>query len=272
MTQVFESILVSIEDGVGRIVLNRPNALNAINSTMMQEVGEALRKLELDNSVRAIVLSAEGRAFCAGFDFKDFGEREYDDVLDRSSNVDSAFDFVMQFWDCRKPTISAVHGYCVAGGMELALACDLTIASRDALFGEPEVRFGGGIVAMLVPWMVGPKHAKDILLTGDDRITADRAGAIGLLTEVVEEGHHVTRALQKARAIASASRLSVELTKQAINRGFDIRGMRAALQAAADIEMIIATSGTPERKEFSRIQKEKGLKEAISWRNSRSQS
>lgn len=269
MSQQYETILVSAEDGVGRIVLNRPKVLNAINGLMVREVSEALGQLELDKSVRAIVLSAEGRAFCAGFDFKDFGEREYDDLSDRLSSLEVGFNFIMQFWDCRKPTISAVHGYCLAGGMELALACDLTIASRDAMFGEPEVRFGGSILVMLVPWIVGPKHAKDILLTGDDRIPAERAGAVGLVTEVVDEGLHITRALQKAREIASASPLSVALTKRAINRGFDIRGMRAALQAAADAEIIIETSGTPERKEFSRIQKERGLKDAIAWRDAR---
>ena len=139
----------------------------------------------------------------------------------------------MQFWDCRKPTIAAVHGFCVGGGLELAMACDLVIAGEDAVFGQPEVRFGSGIVAMLVPWMVGPKLAKDILLSGNDRIPASRAAEIGLITEKVAAGSHLERAMEKAREIAQAAPLSVELTKRAINRGFDIRGMRSALLAAA---------------------------------------
>ena len=100
--------------------------------------------------------------------------------------------------------------------MGLAAACDIAIAGEDAVFGEPEVRFGSGIVAMVLPWMVAPKHAKDILLTGNDQITAMRAAEIGLVTETVWEGRHVERAFEKAREIAAAAPLSVELTKRAI--------------------------------------------------------
>lgn len=269
MSDRYETIVVSSGDGVGRIILNRPGALNAINGRMMREATEALRALENDPSVRVIVLSAEGRAFSAGFDLKESAEKNYVTAAEWRPVIEADFDFIMQFWDCRKPTIAAVQGYCLAGGMELALACDLTIAARDAVFGEPEVRFGSGIVAMLVPWIVGPKHAKDILLTGDDRIPAERAGAIGLVTEVVDEGQHVSRALKKAQQIATAAPLSIALTKRAINRTFDIRGMRSALLAAADIEVIIEASGGTERAEFNRIRKEQGLKEAIAWRDAR---
>jgi enoyl-CoA hydratase len=140
---------------------------------------------------------------------------------------------------------------------------------EDAIFGEPEVRFGSGIVAMVLPWMVGPKHAKDMLLTGNDQITAARAAQIGLVTETVAAGQHVERAFEKAREIVAAAPLSVELTKRAINRSFDMRGMRNALLAAVETDLVIETSGGPERAEFNRIRREQGLKAAIAWRNSR---
>ena len=91
----------------------------------------------------------------------------------------------MRFWDCPKPTVAAIHGPCMAGAFEMALACDISVCSRDATFGEPELKFGAGIVTLLLPWMVGPKAAKDIILTGDDTLNADRALALGIVSRVV---------------------------------------------------------------------------------------
>jgi enoyl-CoA hydratase len=261
--------LTTSDEGIAHIVLNRPKVLNAIDTALMREVTAALRQVQDDPGVRCIVLSGEGRAFSAGFDLKESaaaGDRTNEDWR---RVLEADFDFIMQFWDCPKPTIAAIHGHCIGGGLELALACDIAIADETAIFGEPEVRFGSGIVAMLLPWMVGPKHAKDMLLTGNDRTTARRAAEIGMVTETVAAGEHVTRAFEKAREIVAAAPLSVLLTKRAINRSFDIRGMRAALLAAVETDLIIETSGGAERTEFNRIRREQGLKAAIAWRDSR---
>ena len=94
------------------------------------------------------------------------------------------FDFTMQFWHSKKPTIAAVHGYCLAGAFEVMLACDISIAEEKTFLGEPEVRFGSGIIAMLAPWVTGPKQAKEILLTGNDRLTANQCLQMGLLNYV----------------------------------------------------------------------------------------
>ena len=175
----------------------------------------------------------------------------------------------MQFWDCPKPVIAAVHGYCLAGAFEMALACDITIAAEGTRFGEPEVRFGSGIVAMLLPWMTTPKLAKELLLTGNDRIDASRALAMGIVNEVVPEGQHLERALAVARDIASAASQSVRMTKRAINRTYEIMGMRQALLAALDIDVLIEAGAGPERSEFNRIRKEQGLKAAVAWRDAK---
>lgn len=269
MTASYSTIEVSVAERIGHIRLNRPKALNALNSVLMGEVTEAMAALDKDPAVRVIVLSANGKSFSAGFDLKESAEKNYTTTADFKQAIESDFDFIMQFWDSRKPTISAIQGYCLAGGMELALACDMSIASEEAMFGEPEVRFGSGIVAMLVPWMTGPKFAKEILLTGNDRIPAARALSVGLVNEVVPTGQHVERAMEMARDIVAASEISVELTKRAINRSFDIRGMRQALFAAIDAAIIIESLAGPERLEFNRIRKEEGLKAAIAWRDSR---
>jgi enoyl-CoA hydratase len=181
----------------------------------------------------------------------------------------SDFDFIMQFWDCPKPTIAAVHGHCVAGGLELAVACDITIADSTAVFGEPEVRFGSSIVSLILPWVIGPKAAKDILLTGRDDITAERAYQLGIVNHLVEPGEHRTKAIEVAKSIATASTLSVQMTKRAINRGLDSQGMRNALLASVDSAILIEASMGPEREEFNRIRSTDGLKAAIAWRNAR---
>src|SRR5260370_2157881 len=132
----------------------------------------------------------------------------------------------MQVWDCPKQPIAAVHGYCLAGAFELALACDITVAAAGTWFGEPEVRFGSGIVAMLLPWFTGPKQAKELLLTGNDRISAERALEIGIVNRVVPEGQQLEQAMEIARGIAAAAPASVQMTKRAIHRRSDVMGMR----------------------------------------------
>lgn len=265
----YSTIETSIENGIGHIRLNRPKALNALNGPLMGEVTEVMTAFNKDPSVRVIILSANGSAFSAGFDLKESAEKNLTTASDFKTAIETDFDFIMQFWDSRKPTISAIHGYCLAGGMELALACDMSVASEDAMFGEPEVRFGSGIVALVIPWLTAPKFAKEILLTGNDRIPAARALAMGLVNEVVPAGQQLERAEALAANIVASSEISVELTKRAINRGFDIRGMRQALLAAVDTDIIIESIAGPERKEFNRIRKEEGLKAAITWRDNR---
>jgi enoyl-CoA hydratase len=148
----------------------------------------------------------------------------------------------MRFWDSPKPTLAAVHGYCLGSAMELALACDITVASEECHFGAPEVRFGSGIVAMILPWLAGPKRAKYLLLSGDDRVTAADAVAMGLVNRVVPTGAVLEHALEIARRIAANDALAVKLTKQAINRTLDIAGMRKALLESLEIDVEIETS------------------------------
>lgn len=269
MSKAYNTIIVTVENRIGHIMLSRPRALNAFNGELVREVTEALSALEADDTVRAIVLSGEGRAFSAGFDLKESAEKKYSTTPEWRAVLEADFAFIMQFWNCRKPTISAVHGYCLGGGLELAVACDITVASEDALFGEPEVKFGSGIVAMLVPWMVGPKFAKEMLLTGNDRIPAERVLQMGLVNHVTPKGEHLALAMQIASQIAAAAPLSVELTKRAINRGYDVRGMRESLLLGLDIDVLIETSGGEDRKEFNRIRSEEGLKAALAWRDAK---
>ncbi len=147
--------------------------------------------------------------------------------------MERQFDFIMAFWDCPKPTIALVHGFCMAGAFEVALACDITIAAEGTRFGEPEVRFGTGIVAMLLPWAVLPKHAKEMLLTGNDKMDAARAAEIGIVNHVVAGDELLEAGRRMGLDIAAAAGPSVFFTKRAMNRTYEIMGMREALTGVA---------------------------------------
>jgi enoyl-CoA hydratase/carnithine racemase len=253
------------------LTLNRPEKLNAINKEMIGQLGSALDAAEADPSVRAIVLAGTGRAFSAGFDLDmevaAAGEKPDSQSVRRALHHD--FQIIMRFWDCPKPTLAAAQGYCLGSAMELALACDLTIASEECFFGAPEVRFGSGIVALLLPWLAGPKRAKYLLLSGDDRVTAADALAMGLINRVVPAGRAHEETLEVARRIAANDAHAVKLTKQAINRSLDIAGLRQALLQALELNVLIETAETAESREFNTILKRDGAKAAIAWRSAR---
>jgi enoyl-CoA hydratase/carnithine racemase len=183
--------------------------------------------------------------------------------------LDLDFNTTMRFWDSPKPTIAAVHGACLAGALEIALSCDLTVAGEDAVFGEPELKFGAGIVTMLLPWMTGPKQVKRIILTGEDKIPAQEALRIGLISHIVPVGDHVEEALRIARRIAVMDPNLVAETKKALNRSYEIQGMQAALKTALDIDHTIESHGSPDKQAFMEIARERGLRAAITWRDAR---
>jgi len=265
----FETILYTLEAPLAIISLNRPAKLNAISSAMVAELDEALDLAETDASVRVIVLRGEGRAFSAGFDL-DMGENDAgDEVTFLRRELRKDFDIIMRFWDCPKPTVAAVHTYCLGSGMEMAVACDVTVAAEGCRFGAPEVNFGDGIVALILPWVIGPKQAKELLLTGDDEVSAERALALGLVNHVVPEDECFERAMKLARKIAGNDRVAVDLTKQAINRSCEIMGMRSALLQGLETAVVIGAQETPESRAFNEVLERDGPKAAIAWRRER---
>jgi enoyl-CoA hydratase len=175
----------------------------------------------------------------------------------------------MRFWDSPKTTIAAVHKYCLGSGMEIAVACDMTVAAEGCRFGAPEVKFGSGIVALILPWVIGLKQAKELLLTGDDNVSAERALAMGLINRVVPEDRYLDEALDVARTIAANDRIAVTVTKQAINRGAEIMGMRQGLLQGLEMGVIAEQSETPESREFNEILEKEGAKAALAWQEAR---
>ena len=185
MAARFATITVEKLGRIARLTLARPERANAINQAMLGEIGDALDDIERDTDVRALIVTGAGAAFSSGFDLKEQMERRPAGTEAWRPLLRKDFDTILRFWHFPRPTIAAVRGACLAGACELALACDMTIAAEDAFFGEPELKFGAGIVAMILPWLVGPKIAKEIILLGEDRIAAARARDIGMVNRVV---------------------------------------------------------------------------------------
>jgi enoyl-CoA hydratase len=265
----YQTIQVEQDDRVAILTFDRPRVLNAFDAVLVRETRAALAALGEDDMVLAIVVRGAGRAFSAGFDMKASVAAPPRGPDDWRRILEADYAFIMGFWDCPKPTIAAVHGHCIGGAFELSLACDITVAAAGTKFGAPEVRFGSGAVALLLPWIAGPKAAKELLLTGDDKLTAARAQALGIVNHVVADGEEFARAMAIARDIAAAAPASVRLTKRAINRTYEAMGLRAALASALETDILIESAGGPERAEFNRIRREQGLKAALAWRDAR---
>ena len=269
MSDSYQTIDLDRSGAVALLTLARPERLNAINKQMLNELQHALDAVERDDDLRVLVVKGAGGNFSSGFDLKEqmearpTGHDTWRQILDRD------FSTVMRFWHLNKPTLAAVQGYCLAGGCELALACDITIAAEDAIFGEPELKFGAGIVVMILPWLVGPKRTKEIILTGADRIPAPEAARIGLINRVVPRGEVESAALALARHIAVIEPSLVQQTKRAINQCFEVMGLVEALDAALDIDLAIEGRGSEDKRKFMEIARAEGLRKAIAWRDAR---
>jgi len=222
-----QSVGYEQQGAIAVLTLERPEKLNAIDAGLVEALQRGLDRAEADASVRALVLRGAGRAFSAGFDLGPGGAKR--DPVAMRAELRSDFDVIMRFWDCSKPTIAAVHGYCLGSSMEISAVCDITIAASDSRFGAPEVRYGSGIVCLVLPWLIGLKNAKELLLNGDNDVDAQRALSMGLVNRIVDREALLTESFALAKRIAANDALAVQLTKKAINRGAEIAGLRRAL-------------------------------------------
>ncbi|MBD0024483.1 enoyl-CoA hydratase [Gordonia pseudamarae] len=223
----YETIIVDTEGRVGVITLNRPKALNALNTQLMNEVVGAAKAFDADPGIGAIVLTGSEKAFAAGADIKEMSSKTYSDVV--SEAFFGAWDDLSRV---RTPIIAAVTGYALGGGCELAMLADTIIAGENARFGQPEINLGvipgiGG--SQRLTRAVGKAKAMDLVLTGR-QMKADEAERAGLVSRVVPTEEALTVAKEAAATIASKSLISVYLAKEAVNRAFDTtltEGVRA---------------------------------------------
>jgi enoyl-CoA hydratase len=214
----YETILVERRGRVGVITLNRPEALNALNSQLMREVVAAATELDLDRGVGAIVLTGSERAFAAGADIKEMASHTYSDVL--MTNFFSDWD---RFASLRTPTIAAVAGYALGGGCEVAMMCDILIAAENAKFGQPEITLGtipgiGG--TQRLTRAVGKAKAMDLVLTGR-MMDVEEAERAGLVARIVPTDRLLDESLEMAEKIASMSLPAAYAAKEAVATAFE---------------------------------------------------
>ena len=215
----YQTLIVEIEDYVALIRLNRPDALNALNSQLMGELGEALRAADENDKVRCIVITGSEKAFAAGADIKEMADKSFVDMFMSDYFGAETKDLLR----VRKPIIAAVSGYALGGGCELAMMCDFIIASETAKFGQPEINLG--VVAGIggtqrLTRFVGKSKSMDMHLTGRfmDAAEAERSG---LVSRIVPVGKLIPEAMDAARKIAAKSALSAAVVKEAVNRAYE---------------------------------------------------
>lgn len=263
-----DTVLYEVAGPVARITLNRPDKLNAINSQMLRELGSRIDQAASDDDVKVVILAGSGRAFSAGYDITDEMEDGTETAMEWQPILQRDVDLTMRLWALPKPTIAVVQGYCLAGGCELAMACDMIVASDTAQFGEPEIQYGSGPVTLLMPFIIGQKKTNELLFTGD-RINAEEAHRLGLINRVVPGDELEKAARELALRIAPTPLPILRLTKQAITRAYEAQGLRTAVAANVDLSCLINSANTPEQQEFDAITKTEGLKAALSWRDNR---
>jgi enoyl-CoA hydratase len=223
----YENIIVEQGDGVGVVRLNRPKVLNALSVPLMTEMGDALEAMDADESVRCIVLTGNERAFAAGADIGEMADASAVEMLKRNQ-----FARWERIKKVRKPLIAAVSGYALGGGCELAMMCDMIVASESARFGQPEILIGiipGAGGTQRLTRAVGKALAMEMVLTGR-QITAREAHAAGLVNRVVPTELYLESAMQLAKEVAARPPLAVMLGKDAVLKSFDMT-LDAGLEA-----------------------------------------
>ncbi len=257
------------EDGIAVLTFNRPRRANAISQHMLREMDSVCQEIARDDGVRCVIVTGAGSAFSSGFDLKDQADAMPSGVADWVPLLEADFKGIMSFWNLPKPSVAAVNGPALAGGFELMMGCDLAVAVDSAVFGEPELKFGAGIVAMLLPWYVTPKVAKGVIYTGEDTISAQQALEWGLINKVVGADELMDEAFAMARKLARMDPMVLQRTKMAVNRSYEIMGMQAALRSALDIDIMIEGQGTDLKRGFLKVVREEGLGKALAWREAR---
>ncbi len=215
---VYETILTEVNGNVGVITLNRPKAYNALNSQIMRELVDALTAFDADDTIGAMVIAGSEKAFAAGADIKEMGGKSAVEMF-KGSFVDS-WDAIRQI---KKPVIAAVSGYALGGGCELAMLCDMIVASETAKFGQPEITLGiipGAGGTQRLARTVGKFIAMEMVLN-NRTLSAQEAASFGLVNRVVPLEQHPAAAIELAQQIAERAPVAVQVAKEAVNHAFE---------------------------------------------------
>ena len=276
----FENILYEVENGRARITLNRPSKLNALSLQLQSELSEALWEADNDNEVHCVILRGAGRAFSAGYDLSGQGHhvavsrvqradgsyRAGSSVDDDAWQLERAQRYRMALFDMHKPSIAQVHGYCLAGGTDIALLCDMVIAADDATFGFPPARDLGALPNNMWLYNVGPQWAKRLTLTGDT-VTGKEAARIGLVLKSVPADLLEQEVEQLADRMALIDPDLLSANKRTLNLGLELMGARTLQRLACEGD--VRGHNTASARNFLSSFLEKGLRETFRERDAK---
>ena len=242
----FKNLLIEMNEGVGVVTINRPHALNALNTDTIQELFHAFTAMETNSEVKVVILTGAGfKAFVAGADIAEM--LNFDPIAARefASSGQKTFNTIEKL---SKPVIAAIGGFALGGGCELAMACDIRLASENAKFGQPEISLGtlpGFAGSQRLPRLIGKGLAKELIFTGDI-IDAKEAHRIGLVNKVVERDHLLAAAMEMAKKIAAKGAVAVRFCKEAINNGLEMEIDKACAYEADLFALSFATKDRAE--------------------------
>ena len=264
----YDYLIYEALERVARITLNRPEKLNALSIGLQTEIVHAAKAAEADPEIHAVILRGAGRAFSAGYDITPTAERGQMQAARTIRSDISRMEEVVgrwnRLWNLRIPIIAQVHGYCLAGGTDLALHCDMIVVAEDARIGFTPVRAMGTPPTHMWLYSVGPQWAKRLLLTGD-LIDGRKAHEIGWAVQAVPAADLDDTTLKLATRMSHIGKDLLTANKQIVNKGVELMGRSLLQQIAAEHDAIAHLA--PEALEFNRIAQEQGLKAALEWRD-----
>ena len=263
----YENLIFDVEADIATITLNRPDALNALSRSLKEEMKTALAEAGDSDAVRVVVIRGAGRAFSAGYDVKGNDYPPERTVPNYAPVLRRDLEFTLAAFECPKPVIAQIHGYCMGGALEFALMCDLRFVSEETTLAVVETRFADGVATMIFPWIIGPARAKDIIFSGR-RIAAEEALSLGLVNRVVAPDDLDEETRRYARMLTKMAPEALYWNKRAINGAMEAMGLRSALELGLEACIALDSTETEVGKQFYDIARREGVKAASRWRDS----
>ncbi|VIO79093.1 enoyl-CoA hydratase/isomerase family protein [Bradyrhizobium ivorense] len=262
----YEFLKYEIDERVATITFNNPGRHNALSSIMKKEFRTAIAKADVDEDIRVIIVTgAGGKAFSTGYDLNEASGIPRKSITDWRNRVADDCDFTYTVWACSKPVIAQIEGYCLAGAFEFAQMCDIRYCSEDSKFGAVESRFSSGMATLIMPWIIGAR-CRELIYTGDT-IGANDAKEMGLVNRVFPNDRLQVETMKVAKRMSLVAMECLQLNKRAINQTYEIMGFRAATTYGIEACVMLKQIDSQEYKEFDLLRREKGVKEALNWRD-----
>ena len=261
----YENLIYAVEDRVATLTLNRPERHNALSQALVDEIIAAVAEADADPEVRVLILTgAGGRAFSSGYDIKELAQKPKRTLAEWRARMQKDIRFTYSVWDCSKPVIAMIDGFCYAGALELAMCCDMRVCSEGSKFAAVEARFSNGIATMIMPWLIG-QRARALIYTGDT-FDAAEAHRLGLVDTVHPKAALQAETVKLARRMSRVSLDCLRWNKRAINHAFETMGLRTAIQYGSEASAIMDATSSPEADQFDSIRRTEGLPAALAWR------